>query len=184
MRIFVLHRDPLVSASLHCDADILGRTIGMAQVLSSVYKIHDELEFSTKGWQTKIGGRKAYSPLDTDKFIEWASETVGNYLWCRRNLRGLLDAYQLRWGDSTAKRHKTWEVYYSLQEPPRLLRAACINHPSPMTMMTPFVTTAAPVGEDDDVVTVHRMLYRATRPNARYTVQETPDFMLHQPSAI
>lgn len=181
MDLFVLDRDPRIAAQLHCDRDVLNKIIQCSQILAAVYLRYDELSFnSSKGeWQTK-NGRKTYAPYDgigDNPIVRWTGDTYGNYSYVRRMMHGFLMEYQRRYAES-AKRHKSWEVYESLREPPRLLRAAFLEQRERMTAF--LMPDGDKLSPDCDVVTLHRKLYASRKNDGIYRMGNTPQFMLEQ----
>lgn len=198
MNLFILDRDPRIAAAMHCDRDILGLCVSLAQTLCSAHHKHGTLEFirARGAWVTEKG-RETYAPYESipeDDVVLWAAAAPGNYQFVRRMLHGALSEYQERYGDASGKRHKTWTMYDGLREAPRPLRALFLEKP---LTMTPFVRRilgrdniiqrpAQPFfdeleqGQHVDVVTLHRHLYRA-RSRAEpptYRTGNTPRFML------
>ena len=92
MNIFYLHKDPEISAKMHCDKHVVKMIIEYAQLMSTAHRILDGDEYEGR---TKIG-RRIRRWKHPNKNIEntiykashinhpsavWARESVANYIW-------------------------------------------------------------------------------------------------------
>ena len=145
MNIFYLHKDPEISAKMHCDKHVVKMIIEYAQLMSTAHRILDGDEYEGK---TKIG-RRIRRWKHPNKNIEntiykashinhpsavWARESVANYVWLYNLFKKLCDEYTHRYG----KIHETdiklrsalWTLpvnipYKPFTEPPQAMPDYC-----------------------------------------------------------
>ena len=109
MNIFYLHKDPEISAKMHCDKHVVKMIIEYAQLMSTAHRILDGDEYEGK---TKIG-RRIRRWKHPNKNIEntiykashinhpsavWVRESVANYIWLYKLFEKLCDEYTFRYG--------------------------------------------------------------------------------------
>lgn len=156
MNLFVLDLDPKLAAQAHCDKHVVKMVLETAQLLSTAHAHFGEAVYDEALNSFVIQGLRAYKPTHKNHpCAVWVRETAGNYRWALALLEALLSEYQLRYGDSAKKRHKTWEILPALQNPPK-----AIEHKN---FMTPFVTAMPEIYRSDDVVKAYRMYYCAEK---------------------
>ena len=110
--------------------------------------------------------------------MAWVSAAPGNYQYARRYAKGVLEEYQLRFGDDKGHCHKTWDVYEVLRETPRRLQAQFLDQPYAMTAFPGVPRSNASHYGPLDVVEVHRYLYAEKRRQAgEYCKGNRPFFM-------
>lgn len=183
IRLFVLHRDPEVAASLHTDRDVTLRAVVLPSILVAVHHYYRALtQVDGKNAWFLENGREVPCPASVSPLTLWASARWGNYAWLYRHLKGFLEEYQRRYGDKKGKRHHHWELLEHLREPPRTLRGQWSEQPFAMTA---FPTELYELKQDQDVVDLHRALYRNSRSVNRPASVDysncpdgVPDFML------
>ena len=109
MNIFYLHKDPEISAKMHCDKHVVKMIIEYAQLMSTAHRILDGDEYEGR---TKIG-RRIRRWKHPNKNIEntiykashinhpsavWARTSVANYVWLYNLFEKLCDEYTFRYG--------------------------------------------------------------------------------------
>jgi hypothetical protein len=176
MNIFVLDRDPRLAARAHCDTHVVKMVLETAQLLSTAHAHFGEAAYDKASGEWRVGGRRVYCPTHMGHpCAVWVRETPGNYRWAYKLLEHLLNEYQRRYGDAAKKRHKTWEVFPALREPPRRLSASFADRPD---AMTPFALAMPEQHRGDDPVASYRAYYRADKSGiASYRLGNTPEWM-------
>lgn len=103
MNRFVLHEDPNVAATHHCDKHVVKMILEEAQMLSSVHRRYGSTD------ERLYRATHAKHPCTL-----WAGETAGNYRWAYSLLVALCREYTHRYG----KQHATERLLSVLAEPP------------------------------------------------------------------
>lgn len=163
MNIFVLDRDPVRAARMHCDTHVVKMVLETAQLLSTALVQLGEAKYDSASGEWRriadapLGSRRIYSPTHEEHpCAVWVRSAGGNYAWTRRLLEALLNEYQRRYGDESCKRHKTWTVFEVLRLLPRRLG----DRPD---AMTPFVQCVPDAFRREDPVEAYRAYYRADK---------------------
>lgn len=135
MNIFVLHEDPQIAASLHCDVHVVKMILETTQILCTVRHL--------SGNPVPEG----YKPTHTSHpCTKWAMESVGNYRWLHNLLTVLHWVYEHRYEKTHASKR--------LMLP--LIGASCI----PAGPRTPFIFCGPESCIRESVVESYRALYR------------------------
>ncbi len=127
MNLFYLHKEPEVSATLHCDIHVVKMIIEYAQMLSTAHRMVDGEQYYglSKNGRRIARWRHPNSNLENVLYkashinhpsAVWARESVENYQWLYRHLEALGSEYKQRYG----RVHKTIQTHsQTLTEPPR-----------------------------------------------------------------
>lgn len=110
MNIFVLDKNPITAAEMHCDKHVPKMCVEAAQMMASALRRHgatDEDMPLTKAGKPYRGGY-AHHPCTV-----WAGDTRGNFLWLARHAQRLLREYSLRF-DKTHACHGPIHIMSSL----------------------------------------------------------------------
>ena len=115
MNIFVLDKDPLIAAKMHCDKHVPKMIVESAQMLSTAHRLLDGEEYMAP---SKSGKRmvKHYRLPEHDDVIYkavhakhpctiWTMQSHNNYLWHYHLWRYLAEEFEYRFG----KVHASWE---------------------------------------------------------------------------
>lgn len=159
MNIFLLDKDPLVAAKLHCDKHVVKMIVEYAQLLSTA---HRQLGYS---------GDACYKQTHRNHpAAVWARSSVSNYSWLLRLLKACLAEYTHRYG----RVHATSRIVPFLEHPPEKLEDAGLLE-FPQTM--PEQYRAA------DPVAAYQKFYLAEKMHfAKWTKRPVPDFVTKGPS--
>lgn len=190
MEMFLLHRDPLESARLHTDADVVDMVVRAAAYMSTAHVRWKEARFDalSESWLLNENDRAIYPPKPADcLWANWTAETPENYRWMRALLEGFLREYQRRYGDEKGKRHRTHDLHRLLWNPPRSMVETFDESPQP-GLMTAWPDALAcwesrlsleqrvNVERFRDPVSRHRMAYRSIH-RGDYRHDPLPSFM-------
>lgn len=135
MNIFYVDEDPVKAAQALVDKHVVKMILESAQLLSTAHRVLDGVEstaLSKTGRKKKVWalGDSRDSILYQATHINhpsavWCRYSVENYLWLVEHFYALLDEYTFRYG----KRHKCYDLAYTLQSPPHNMR---MHEGSPM----------------------------------------------------
>jgi hypothetical protein len=110
MNIFILDKDPVVSAQLQCDKHVVKMIVESAQMLSTAHRMLDGY-METR--PSKSGKRMVKYYVHKDPYLEenlykavhhyhpctvWTCETNSNYNWHYKHFVALCDEYTYRYG--------------------------------------------------------------------------------------
>lgn len=152
MNRFVLDRNPVKAAYMHCDKHVVKMILEEAQMLSTVHRRYG----STDDRLYRATHVKHPCTL-------WAGETQANYRWAYQLLVSLCAEYTWRYG---GKKHATERLLDVLRDPPAGL---------PAGPLTPFPQAMPDHLRGPDPVEAYRRYYIAEKARfARWTVQRTP----------
>lgn len=133
MNIFVLDKDPVEAAKMHCNKHVIKMILETAQMLSAV--LH------------KCGQPAPYKLTHKNHPCTlWAGKSLSNWLWLRELGRELHKEYQFRYGE-----HKTHKSFLAIEEMP----VPCL----PDIGLTIFPQAMPDEFKDKDVVTAYRNYY-------------------------
>lgn len=204
MNIFVLHRNPAVAASMHCDTHVVKMILETAQLLSSALHYHKEVfcsealekeTGSTTRWfrrsLAQMQGERSYlfeeeiAPLyspthENHPCAVWVREARGNYVWTWQLLKALISEYQKRYGNRQGKTHKTARLLAGLERPPFKLLRQNLDAESPTPAMTPFplVVSEGILARYTDPVEAYRAYYREEKAGiAEWKFTDRPEWM-------
>lgn len=154
MNIFVLDKDPIVSAQLMCDKHVIKMILESAQMLCSPFPNGD-------------------APYKRTHFnhpcSKWIRESVDNYEWLLTHVYALLDEYLNRYN----KIHKSLDAI-----------AWCDDHYHQLdlpvdTGLTNFVQAMPEEYKSKDAVKAYQTYYFNDKKHfAKWKNRETPNFML------
>lgn len=114
MNIFVLHRNPVNAARMHCDKHIGKMTIETAQLLSYVHRIRNP-KYAERNNLYALSKSHASHPCTL-----WMLEDSRNYRWTYRLLKALLAEYDYRYeGLAKGKYQRIQDMRLSLARLPR-----------------------------------------------------------------
>ena len=146
MNIFILDRDPLVSAQYHADKHCGKMILESAQMLSTV-----------------LGG--PYRPThQKHPCTLWVAKSRQNAVWLCTLAMGLNAEWRDRYGHT--RNHKSWEVIAPLWEKTYTL---------PDEGLTPFILAMPDEYKTDDPVESYRAYYRS-KPFVAWERGPTPDW--------
>jgi len=116
MNVFVLDKDPIVAAQMHCNAHVVKMILESAQMLSTVHRMCDgtlETRASKSGKSKVKYWRHEQPELEAALYKAvhmkhpctiWTQESKANYQWHYQLFKALSEEYQYRYG----KVHTTW----------------------------------------------------------------------------
>ena len=147
MNIFVLDKDPVVAARMHCDKHIPKMCVEAAQMMASALRRHgatdEQMPLTKKG--TPYKGGYHHHPCTV-----WAGDTRANFEWLSHHALGLLSEYTKRFN----KTHACYEPILNMR-----LLAYLVE---PLTLsITPFALAMPDEYRDDDVVKAYRAYYHS-----------------------
>ena len=166
MNIFVLDRDPIAAAQMHCDKHVIKMVVESAQMLSTVHRLYDGIPCK----RLSCSGKRLVSYWEHgDSVLEgilykavhvkhpctiWTGESTANYGWHYALFKALADEYVYRY----SRVHSTWaELGSVLSKPPYNITN---------TAFTPFKLAMGDQPQcidRDDPVRSYRKFYR-TKP--------------------
>jgi len=160
MNIFILDKDPVVSAQMQCDKHVQKMLLESAQMLSTAHRVLDgTLEYRpTKDGKRKIKYWRLSDNRESTMYKAthpnhpcniWTRATNNNYTWHYVHFRALCDEWNYRFN----KPHKTCdELLLPLKQLPRNIDVGYLL-PMPMAMDEEFV--------DGDTVHSYRNYYQS-----------------------
>lgn len=109
MNIFVLDKDPVVSAQMMCDKHVVKMIVESAQMLSTSHRYSDGVQYTDHASNGRRIMRWSH-PTDESTHIQlyksvmlnhpctqWTRETSGNYAWLACHALALCNEYELRY---------------------------------------------------------------------------------------
>ena len=94
MNIFVLDRNPITAAKMHCDKHIPKMCVEAAQMMASALRRHgatdEQMPFRKDGKSRYKGGYKNHP------CTRWAGDSRDNFIWLARHAQALLTEYSNR----------------------------------------------------------------------------------------
>jgi hypothetical protein len=94
MNIFVLHKDPIVSARMHCDKHVPKMVVELYQQIGSAlrrYGATDDVMPTTKGGTPLKGG------YHNHPCTRWVGDSRDNFRWAVQHGLALCDEFKLRY---------------------------------------------------------------------------------------
>lgn len=94
MNIFVLHKDPIVSATMHCDKHVPKMVVELYQQIGSAlrrYGATDDVMPTTKGGTPLKGG------YHNHPCTRWVGDSRDNFRWAVQHGLGLCEEFKLRY---------------------------------------------------------------------------------------
>jgi len=179
MNIFVLDKDPFVSAKYMCDKHVVKMIVETAQMLSTAHRVWDGVPLNS----TSASGRKykkyvmpdgewdnilCKAVMPNHPCTAWCIQTTENYKWLFRHGLGLLEEYTARYG----KVHKMELLYFNyLSHTPKIQRTWYNND------LTEFPQAMPPQYKDPDPVTAYRQYYINEKSRfAKWKMGNVPDW--------
>jgi hypothetical protein len=148
MNIFVLHKNPITAARMHCDKHIPKMCVEAAQMMASALRRHgatDEQMPLTKSGTPYKGGYK-HHPCTV-----WVGETRANFSWLSLHAIQLCYEYKKRFGKTHACKQPIRSMANMIHMIPKLSR---IIH-------TPFAQAMPDEYRDNDAVKAYRAYYHS-----------------------
>ena len=145
MNIFVLDRNPITAARMHCDKHVPKMCVEAAQMMASALRRHgatDEQMPLTKSGTPYKGGYK-HHPCTV-----WAGDSFANWNWLWNHGMALCEEYEKRFG----KEHACYE-------PISFMGGSTVHWPS--YILTPFALAMPDEYRDDDAVKAYRAYYHS-----------------------
>lgn len=175
MNIFYISADPIQAAQWMVDKHVVKMILESAQLLSTAHRVLDGKE-----WVDSSTGRriKRWELADSREHVMykathinhpsavWARQSVENYLWLVEHFEALLNEYTYRYN----KKHKCYDMLYTLQSPPLQLKAWDAT-PMICAMPDEYQTSTDPVEN-------YRNYYRVGKANLhKWTGRKAPDWI-------
>lgn len=138
MNLFILHEDPAISATYHCDKHVIKMILESAQLLCSTLNIlgHDSPYKTThKNHPCRI----------------WCGESLSNYRYVYQYCRWLNNEYIWRYNPEVE--HKSWTAVKDLPEPDNLEDKG----------LTPFPQCMPDKYKRESAVEAYRQYYKADK---------------------
>ncbi len=108
MNIFILDKDPIISAQLQCDKHVVKMILESAQMLSTAHRVLDGDEYANENSLYKIAHKNHPCSI-------WVRETISNYQWLYNHFDALGKEYTYRYN----KIHKSIDkLLLPLKQPP------------------------------------------------------------------
>ena len=151
MNIFVLDKDPVIAARMHCDKHVPKMCVEAAQMMASALRRHgatDEQMPLTKSGTPYKGGY-AHHPCTV-----WAGDSEANFAWLARHAVGLCFEYLSRFGKVHACErpiHKMTGLFFLFPD----------KYPSPEAALTPFAQAMPDEYRNDDAVKAYQAYYHS-----------------------
>ena len=150
MNIFVLHKDPVIAATMACDKHVVKMILETAQMLCTAAR--------ALGSEAPYGATHKKHPCTI-----WASTSQGNWDWLIRHGMALCAEYTKRYG----KVHKSQAV---IEHCKNLKLAFGSQH------QTPFPQAMPPQYKDDCAVTAYRAYYHGEKAYFATWKTQKPDW--------
>ena len=145
MNIFVLDRNPITAARMHCDKHVPKMCVEVAQMMASALRRHgatDEQMPLTKAGTPYKGGY-AHHPCTV-----WAGESRINFLWLGLHAIALCGEYTKRFGNE-----------HACNRP--ILQMMKLHRVIPNNKLTPFAQAMPDEYRDDDAVKAYQAYYHS-----------------------
>ena len=145
MNIFVLDRNPVTAARMHCDKHIPKMCVEAAQMIASALRRHgatDDMMPLTKSGTPYKGGYK-HHPCTV-----WAGDSFANWFWLWNHGMALCEEYEKRFG----KEHACYE-------PISFMGGSTVQWPS--YKFTPFAQAMPDEYRNEDAVKAYRAYYHS-----------------------
>ena len=179
MNIFVLDKDPIIAAKLHCDKHTPKMVVESAQMLSTAHRILDGVESRrpsksgksmSRYWELKDNRESIlYKAVHMHHpCTVWTMQSSENYDWHWRLFSALCDEYTYRYG----KIHKTdSELRKILANQPK-------NIPSGKLTKWPLAMKSNPECMFDDTVKSYRAFYKTKQERFKmvWTKRQKPEW--------
>ena len=150
MNIFVLDRNPITAARMHCDKHVPKMCVEAAQMMASALRRHgatDEQMPLTKSGTPYKGGY-AHHPCTV-----WAGDCEGNFNWLTHHAVALCEEYTKRFG----KRHTCHDPIIDMSALEMTLNP---NRVEPMPL-TPFAQAMPDEYKNEDAVKAYQAYYHS-----------------------
>ena len=151
MNIFVLDKDPVIAARMHCDKHVPKMCVEAAQMMASALRRHgatDEQMPLTKSGTPYKGGY-AHHPCTV-----WAGDSEANFAWLCTHAIALCNEYAKRFG----KNHACERPIHSMLG---LVFLFPDKYPSPKAALTPFAQAMPDEYRNDDAVKAYQAYYHS-----------------------
>jgi hypothetical protein len=153
MNIFVLHKDPIFCARMHCDKHVVKMILESAQMLSTIA--------NQNGLQGPYKSTHKNHPCTL-----WAGKTLDNYLWLYHLMESLNKEFKHRY---SGKDHASWLKIYESD--------IVYEIDLPLIGLTEFAQAMPEKYKDPDPVKAYRAYYIGEKKNfAKWTKREIPDW--------
>jgi hypothetical protein len=177
MNVFVLDRDPVISAQMHCDKHVVKMIIEYAQLMSTAHRVLDGALYIDKTSNNR--NIKRWRLIEDDDVIYkashinhpsniWARESSGNYEYLFKMWIALCNEYTVRY----ARKHLTQIK----------LESILINWPAniPYEPMTEVPQAMPDDSKLPDPVDAYRNYYNKHKNSfAKWTNRQTPDWFIN-----
>lgn len=172
MNIFVLDRDPVIAAQLHCDKHVVKMILETAQLLSTAHRILDG-DITGQLPDEARDGILYRSTHQNHPSAIWARASSENYRWLVRLLRALCDEYHYRYGQ-----HKRNPTHHKVVNSGLLNQLETLPENITDDAQTEFPQCMPDEYKDDDVVKAYRKYYLGEKANILiYTTRPTPEWI-------
>ena len=151
MNIFVLDKDPVVAARMHCDKHVPKMCVEAAQTMASALRRHDapsERMPLTKAGTPYKGGYK-HHPCTV-----WAGDSRMNFMWLATHALALCKEYEQRFTEG-----KTMNVEHACKAP--ILHMIDWIEYIPEGDYTPFALAMPDEYKDEDAVKAYQAYYHS-----------------------
>jgi len=143
MNIFILDKDPIKCAEMHCDKHVVKMIVESCQMLANAFTL-DQLKSAPK---TIKGNYRKHSYVN-HPCSKWVLESRGNFVWLWDLTQWLIQEYRDRYKKShSLEKFVIWVLENN----------GNINFPK--THRTPFVQAMPDEYKDKDVVKAYRNYY-------------------------
>lgn len=143
MNIFVLDKDPMISASYHNDKHVVKMIVESAQMLSTAHRVSGEVSL-------ELNERIYKEAYKNHPCSVWVRESSRNYQWLYTLFLGLLVEYEKRFG----KKHSCLKLVSPLSNVPKFV---------PHAKITPFAQAMPDNYKNDCAVKAYRAYYNGDK---------------------
>lgn len=154
MNIFVLSRDPILSAQMQCDKHVVKMILESAQMLSTAHRLLDG------------AGDPYYKPTHINHpCTKWTRATSGNYMWHYKHWVALCNEYTYRYGKTHLSDKK---LRLRLRNLPKNIKAGGL---------TAFKKCMPDDYKNGDIVTSYRFFYANKPFQMEWTKRTRPEWV-------
>jgi len=178
MNIFVVDKNPTISAQSLCNKHVVKMIVESAQMLSTAHRVLDGYEYKDKtATGRKITRYRHHIPsyeknlckavMKNHPCTKWCMESKRNYMWLFHHGYSLMVEYTHRYG----KTHSMLSLYdLFLIAPPLALERR-------KDVLTPFAQTMPDKYKDADAVVAYRNYYLGEKARlAKWTLRNPPEW--------
>lgn len=175
MNIFILDKDPVISASYHCDKHVVKMLVESAQMFGSTHWFMNGftskkqiLNIETDIWQNFPRSKPYGIGFMNHPCTKWLRSSSENYNWQMMHANALYEEYRKRYGrEMNISRILKWFSEASKQ------------YIFPQNSMTPFALAMNVEFKVDDAVESYRNYYRAKKRNfAKWKYTDEPSWFM------